>query len=164
MKLKIADFVTFLNAISGITSIFFSLRGNYLLSSIFLVLAAVFDSFDGEIARAFGGANNFGRELDSLSDVVSFVVAPAVMGMTLFPAVHMLVLSLVFVVAGIFRLARFNITRIDYFEGVPTTANGILFPLLCVRPNEYSFGFAYLIMAVLMVSWIKIKKIHIITR
>ncbi len=70
MKLKLADFVTFLNAISGITSIFFSLHKNYLFSSVFLALAAVFDSFDGEIARVFGSATNFGRELDSLSDVM----------------------------------------------------------------------------------------------
>ena len=61
----------------GISSIKFSIDGNYSLAVIFILLAAILDALDGRIARFVEGTSEFGKELDSLTDFVSFGIAPA---------------------------------------------------------------------------------------
>ena len=61
----------------GISSIKFSIDGNYSLAVIFILLAAILDALDGRIARLIKGTSDFGKELDSLTDFVSFGIAPA---------------------------------------------------------------------------------------
>ncbi len=161
VKLKIADYVTFMNSIFGIISIYFSIAGQIKISLACLVAAAVFDSLDGEIARFMKSENKFGMELDSLSDTISFVVAPAVLGASLYQNYYILISSIFFVVCGVFRLARFNVESVPYFKGVPTTTNGILLPLLYPFFSEKMFLFYYVIMGILMASSIKIKKLKL---
>ena len=127
----------------GISSIKFSIEGNYSLAVIFILLAAILDALDGRIARLIKGTSEFGKELDSLTDFVSFGIAPIFilyfwelnnygkLGWTI---------TLIYSVCCVLRLARFNLTRIDskqlwksnYFEGVPSPAGGllILMPLI----------------------------------
>tara|TARA_B100001559_G_scaffold319886_1_gene330424 strand:+ start:678 stop:1469 length:792 start_codon:yes stop_codon:yes gene_type:complete len=127
----------------GISSIKFSIDGNYSLAVIFILIAAILDALDGRIARMLKGTSEFGKELDSLTDFVSFGIAPVFilyfwelnsygkLGWTI---------TLIYSVCCVLRLARFNLTKIDkqelwksnYFEGVPAPAGGllILMPLI----------------------------------
>ncbi|MCX8147397.1 MAG: CDP-alcohol phosphatidyltransferase family protein, partial [Candidatus Woesearchaeota archaeon] len=76
------DFLTLLNASFGILSIFFSVEGNFLAAAILMLLAVAFDYLDGKLGRIIKRTHKFGKELDSLCDVVSFGIAPSVFGYT----------------------------------------------------------------------------------
>ena len=121
----------------GISSIKFSIDGNYSLAVIFILLAAILDALDGRIARLIKGTSEFGKELDSLTDFVSFGIAPVFI--LYFWELNNYgklgwVITLIYSVCCVLRLARFNLTKIDdqqlwrsnYFEGVPSPAGGIL--------------------------------------
>ena len=121
----------------GISSIKFSIDGNYSLALIFILLAAILDALDGRIARLIKGTSEFGKELDSLTDFVSFGIAPAFI--LYFWELNNYgklgwAITLIYSVCCVLRLARFNLTKIDeqqlwksnYFEGVPAPAGGIL--------------------------------------
>ena len=121
----------------GISSIKFSIDGNYSLAVIFILLAAILDALDGRIARLIKGTSDFGKELDSLTDFVSFGIAPAFIlyfwELKNYGKLGWAV-SLIFSVCCVLRLARFNLTKIDntqswksnFFEGVPAPAGGLL--------------------------------------
>jgi CDP-diacylglycerol--serine O-phosphatidyltransferase len=144
---RLPDAFTFANASCGMLAIFLCL--NYLASGqrsgiglvfLLLPLALVFDVLDGIIARWYKQASALGADLDSLSDSLSFGVAPAVLGYTLGLRGGWDVLILTYFVAcGLSRLARYNVTaatlsdiegKIRYYEGVPIPANVILVLLL----------------------------------
>jgi CDP-diacylglycerol---serine O-phosphatidyltransferase len=121
----------------GISSIKFSIDGNYSLAVIFVLLAAILDALDGRIARLIKGTSEFGKELDSLTDFVSFGIAPVFI--LYFWELNNYgklgwAITLIYSVCCVLRLARFNLTKIDqqqlwksnYFEGVPSPAGGIL--------------------------------------
>ena len=121
----------------GISSIRFSIEGNYNLAVIFILLAAILDALDGRIARLIKGTSEFGKELDSLTDFVSFGIAPVFI--LYFWELNNYgkfgwIITLIYSVCCVLRLARFNLTKIDdhqlwkanYFEGVPAPAGGIL--------------------------------------
>ena len=107
------------NLILGVLSIFESVAGNFEWAAIYIILAVAVDACDGRAARALGVAGKFGVEMDSLCDVCSFGVAPAVMmyyyGMTDFGIWGQLIAAL-FPVWGALRLARFNINA-DVIHG-----------------------------------------------
>ena len=127
----------------GISSIKFSIDGNFSLAVTLILFAAILDALDGRIARLIKGTSDFGKELDSLTDFVSFGIAPVLilyfwelnnygkLGWTI---------SLIYSVCCVLRLARFNLTKIDnqqewknnFFEGIPSPAGGllILMPLI----------------------------------
>ena len=121
----------------GISSIKFSIDGNYSLAVIFILLAAILDALDGRIARLIKGTSDFGKELDSLTDFVSFGIAPVFI--LYFWELNKYgklgwAITLIYSVCCVLRLARFNLTKTDkqqlwksnYFEGVPSPAGGIL--------------------------------------
>ena len=132
----------------GISSIKFSIDGNFNLAVIFILLASILDALDGRIARLIKGTSEFGKELDSLTDFVSFGIAPVFilyfwelsnygkLGWTI---------ALIYSVCCVLRLARFNLTKINeqqdwknnFFEGVPSPAGGllILLPLIYELSN-----------------------------
>ena len=127
----------------GISSIKFSIDGNYSLAVIFILLAAILDALDGRVARLIKGTSEFGKELDSLTDFVSFGIAPVFI--LYFWELNNYgklgwAITLIYSVCCVLRLARFNLTKIDeqqlwksnYFEGVPSPAGGmlILMPLI----------------------------------
>jgi len=121
----------------GISSIKFSIDGNYSLAVIFILLAAILDALDGRVARLIKGTSEFGKELDSLTDFVSFGIAPVFI--LYFWELNNYgklgwAITLIYSVCCVLRLARFNLTKIEekqlwksnYFEGVPSPAGGIL--------------------------------------
>ena len=128
--------LTLIGVCIGLTSINFALNGNYKLSIIAILLAAIIDGLDGRIARLIKGTSRVGKELDSLTDVISFGVAPAFI--MYFWQLNSLgkvgwLISLIYVVCVALRLARFNINtggesswKDNFFEGVPSPAGGIL--------------------------------------
>ena len=128
--------LTLIGVCIGLTSINLALNGNYKLSIIAILLAAIIDGLDGRIARLIKGTSKVGKELDSLTDVISFGVAPAFI--MYFWQLNSLgkigwLISLIYVVCVALRLARFNINtggepswRDNFFEGVPSPAGGIL--------------------------------------
>lgn len=120
---------TFANALFGFLSIIKTLEGEFVTAAWLIVAAAVMDGLDGRMARYFGTVGKLGGELDSLCDAISFCLAPTVLlySWYLHDFGHAwLFLSAVgfYLCAGLFRLARFNVTEKDqsmFFFGLPTT-------------------------------------------
>ena len=121
----------------GISSIKFSIDGNYTLAVVFILFAAILDALDGRIARLIKGTSDFGKELDSLTDFVSFGIAPVFI--LYFWELNNYgklgwAITLIYSVCCVLRLARFNLTKIEnqqqwknnFFEGVPSPAGGLL--------------------------------------
>jgi CDP-diacylglycerol--serine O-phosphatidyltransferase len=163
--MKIADIFTVGNLCCGILSILLAIDGHYDISASLLFLAVVFDVMDGKIAGFLHQKNLFGKQIDSMSDLVSFGVAPALLYYSMSsPGVLGIVVSLFFVSCGMLRLARYNISEGAGFEGVPITVNGVLFPLLFLIFSSFPQSLNYwpmffLIQGFLMVSTIKIARI-----
>ena len=121
----------------GISSIKFSLDLNFSMAVIFITLAAILDALDGRIARLIKGTSDFGKELDSLTDFVSFGIAPAFI--IYFWELNKYgklgwAITLIYSVCCVLRLARFNLTKFkpedswkqNYFEGVPSPIGALL--------------------------------------
>ncbi len=126
-----AHVVTFTNLGCGFAAILLLAEGHANLTTSLLFLAMVLDFCDGFLARLAGHGSSFGKELDSLADLVSFGVAPAFLAYRAMTGPSELVagaLSLVFVIAGAWRLALFNVAESGRdFRGMPiTVAGGIL--------------------------------------
>ena len=145
--------LTLIGVCLGISSIKFALDGNYGMSVIFLLFAALLDGLDGRIARLIDGTSEFGKELDSLTDFVSFGIAPAFIlffwELKNYGKIGWAI-TLLFSVCCVLRLARFNLTKIqkeeewkvNFFEGVPSPAGGILVLLpLIYDLSNFNFGF-----------------------
>ena len=121
----------------GISSIKFSIDLNFSMAVIFITLAAILDALDGRIARLIKGTSDFGKELDSLTDFVSFGIAPAFI--IYFWDLNKYgkfgwAITLIYSVCCVLRLARFNLTQYkpdeawkqNYFEGVPSPIGALL--------------------------------------
>lgn len=120
------NFLTTMNMFCGFIGIILAIKGEYLHAAYAVVVAAVFDLLDGRVARMTHSTSHFGSEYDSLSDLVSFGVAPGVMlylwALEPFGRLGWLV-SFFFVACGALRLARFNVQKSvmnkAYFQGLP---------------------------------------------
>ncbi len=117
---------TALNMACGFYSVILSWRGEFYPAAMILLLGAIFDSVDGRVARMTGTQSPFGEQFDSMSDVVSFGVAPAFLVYNRFFADFGrvgLVVSFIFMLCGALRLARFNanINQVSsaFFQGLP---------------------------------------------
>jgi len=154
MKKHIPNSVTCLNLFSGCLGIVFAFQGNLIWASYAIVIAAVFDFFDGMLARLLKAYSDIGKELDSLADMVSFGVLPSVIIYQLFALSPQTDFGLAwlsfsaFIIAifSALRLAKFNIDtrQSENFIGLPTPANALLiasFPLIIVESNTYFAGF-----------------------
>ena len=135
-RMLLPNMLTLFGVCIGLTSIRFALDGNFEFAIIAIIFAALIDGLDGRIARLIKGTSKVGKELDSLTDMISFGVAPAFI--MYFWKLNTLgrfgwLLCLVFVICVALRLARFNINsnqepswKDNFFEGVPSPAGGIL--------------------------------------
>jgi CDP-diacylglycerol--serine O-phosphatidyltransferase len=145
----IPNMLTIIALCAGLTAVHFGLQGNWEKAIVAIVVAGILDGLDGRIARLLNGSSKFGAELDSLSDFVSFGVAPALIlyQWTLRDLRGVgWALALVFAVCCALRLARFN-TRIDnadlpawtgkFFTGVPAPAGAGL----AITPMIATFQF-----------------------
>lgn len=161
MKKCLPNLLTFCNIISGLGSIALSLNHQFDSAAIFMIIAMVMDKLDGLAARKLSAQSPLGKCLDSLSDLVSFGVAPFVFVLMQQIGSSLILSGIIFVCAGAYRLARFMTREQPYFSGIPITLNGILFPLLFfLRWNTASiFTIAFIGMGILMVSSIKVPKI-----
>lgn len=159
--LKISDLFTFANIISAITSIISAILGKFNLAIILLLACVFFDYFDGRSAKKRNIANEFGKQLDSLADIIGFGVVPSIIVFLLFKNIIFIWVYFIFVLSGVLRLARFNITsKKGHFEGMPITLNGVFIPLLFIFNSTEIVYYVYMVLAsLLMVSSIKIKKI-----
>lgn len=123
---QIPNSITCLNVASGCVAIALAFAGNYLGASIAIGAACVFDFLDGAMARLLKAYSPMGKELDSLSDLVSFGVAPAAMLYNVLPGE--LAWGAIFIpVCGALRLAKFNVDtrQTDSFIGLPIPANAL---------------------------------------
>lgn len=157
---------TLINLASGVISIMLTIQGEYHAAALMVVASLVADGLDGRLARLFKADGEFGKELDSLADVVAFGTAPAILlyEMVLHNfAYYGMVIALVFPMCGALRLARFNIIKTSgFFMGVPITAAGSLLSCLAyyslqetaVLPAALFYPIAVLVLAYLMVSTI----------
>jgi CDP-diacylglycerol--serine O-phosphatidyltransferase len=178
---SIPNVLTSLNLAFGFFAIAFALNTNTLYTAPFLIfIAAIFDFCDGFAARIFKAQSEFGKQLDSLADVVSFGVAPGILVYQLFslmsvrliivnhfPLVIIMALSALIPVFSALRLAKFNLDerQTDHFIGLPTPASAIFFASLIVIVfktdnllvqniilHQYTILFLVLIISFLMVS------------
>jgi CDP-diacylglycerol--serine O-phosphatidyltransferase len=135
-RVILPNMLTLIGVCIGLTSIRFALDGSYEFAIIAIIIAAVIDGLDGRIARLIKGTSKVGKELDSLTDMISFGVAPAFI--MYFWKLNELgrfgwLVCLIYVICVALRLARFNVNtggepswRDNFFEGVPSPAGGIL--------------------------------------
>tara|TARA_Y100001970_G_scaffold293408_1_gene440003 strand:+ start:372 stop:1169 length:798 start_codon:yes stop_codon:yes gene_type:complete len=151
-KYLLPNALTIFGVCLGLSSIKFALDLNYSMAVIAIGLAAILDTLDGRVARLIKGTSKVGKELDSLTDVISFGVAPGFI--MYFWTLKELgkfgwMLVLIYSVCCALRLARFNLTVIDeneswkinFFEGVPSPAAGglVLLPLILNLSNLFQF-------------------------
>ena len=171
----------------GISSIKFSIEGNFNIAVTLILFAAILDALDGRIARLIKGTSEFGKELDSLTDFVSFGIAPVFV--LYFWELNKYgklgwAITLIYSVCCVLRLARFNLTKVEeaeewknnFFEGIPSPAGGllILMPLIYELTNldlgwniKNATPYLTVIVAVFLVSKIPtlaLKKISISPR
>lgn len=158
---------TALNMACGFIAILHGFNGEFYKACMFIVLGAIFDSVDGRIARLTKTQSSFGEQFDSMSDLVSFGVSPAIVYyfrfLKDFDRLGMVV-AFFFVLCGALRLARFNANidkvKSDYFQGLPipggatATISLILISLNIPEIKDYKFlTLGYLIFyAILMIS------------
>ena len=139
-KSCIPNIFTFINLSCGVFSLLSTFEKQYVLASIFILIAGLVDRYDGRVARFLQVSSDLGKELDSLADLVSFGVAPSILVFLLFdfytlgPAGILGILPLLlFPICGAFRLARYNASEFNgVFTGVPITVTGSALALFCL--------------------------------
>ncbi|MQA07359.1 MAG: CDP-diacylglycerol--serine O-phosphatidyltransferase [Pseudonocardiaceae bacterium] len=143
--------ITVLALCAGLSAVQFALSGNYALAVTSVVVAAVLDGLDGRIARLLDATSKMGEELDSLSDAVSFGVAPALVLYVWILHDYRVgwIVALIFAVCMVLRLARFNTLLEDtekppftkeFFVGVPAPAGGLLAMLPLLLNLQFGAG------------------------
>lgn len=172
--MALPDLISLINASFGFLAIIMAARGDLVLAAKFILLAVIFDSLDGYVARKTKRVDHvgFGKNIDSLSDVISFGVAP---GMLLYsastsysiPYINILVALLV-VLCGIIRLSRFNVLSDsspslgrDKFIGLPIPSTALILGSFYLS-NIFTIELSLVIMGVvsiLMVSTFEYPKI-----
>ncbi len=159
---------TLANLLFGFLAIIFAFHGELKMSAGMIMLSVLMDSLDGKVARKLEANSDFGKELDSLSDVISFGLAPAVLVYVFVYEAHLpewgMAISAFFTMCGALRLARFNILHsTDYFVGVPITFAGGFMALLLffIRSVPWqAFPVCMVLLGLLMVSSVQVPKIN----
>ena len=162
---NLANLFTMVNISAGLLATYFITQNNFTLAIILAWIGGAFDIFDGKIARKYNLSNEFGIQLDSFADFLSFVLVPVFL---IFQAVYSqlhgfgvvlaAVVSIYYVISGLRRLIQFNINADagsveKFFVGVPTPLGAILLWLVYLA-NAYSlispFG---VIIAMILIGW-----------
>ncbi|WP_044641855.1 CDP-diacylglycerol--serine O-phosphatidyltransferase [Risungbinella massiliensis] len=151
------------NLFLGIMAIILAVRDRWDYAAIMVIIGMLLDGLDGRVARMLKTESEFGKELDSLSDVISFGVAPAII---VYVAAFENMgpegwfLTAIFPICGALRLARFNVVPSEpgYFTGLPITAAGGILATMALyntRIGMYGLIFGTLFLSYLMISQIK---------
>ncbi len=163
--------ITYIGVILSLTGAFAAINGAISVAFLCLIFAGICDLFDGVVARKVKrteSAKQFGIQLDSLADAVSFLAFPAVIAFCVLGTMGFV--AVFYVIAGVIRLAWFNIgaktdERTYYFQGLPVTYSALILPvyylLSLLLPTVFvNIGFAvlYICMAVAFVLNVKIAK------
>lgn len=186
MKKHIPNILTSMNTLSGCIACIMAFNGNYLWVAIWVIIGAVFDFFDGFSARLLKAYSPMGKELDSLADMVSFGLAPALavfhllsdnnsLGSPLFSFsdgsqfyIKELIpyVSFLLVIFSGLRLAKFNIDerQSTSFIGLPTPANALFWISLCLGVSHFDeltqlFMFYPIIILIVVFSILMISEI-----
>jgi CDP-diacylglycerol--serine O-phosphatidyltransferase len=129
---SIPNILTLANAALGCCALFFIALLDFDTATLCVLLAAVFDFFDGFVARTMGWTSRFGAELDSLADVISFGVVPGALTTVMLTTMNVdypwVFLGFIITLASAYRLAKYNTSENSqaYFRGLPTPANALL--------------------------------------
>lgn len=176
---NIPNLITFVNLTLGVIAILMSVSGTYgyysLPASFVILAAAITDRFDGSLARKMNATSELGKQLDSLSDMVSFGIAPVIIVWKLnffqLGFVGYLIV-LAFPIAGAYRLARYNITTFDsFYRGFPIPLAAAILTIMNIfyhfeiMNDNYTVihvivaAVVIILLAILMVSKFRLKKI-----
>lgn len=163
---NLANLFTMVNIASGLTAVYFISQHNFFNAIVFAWIGGAFDILDGKIARKFNLSNEFGIQLDSFADFLSFVLVPVFL---IFQAVYLNTPGIVFalasaasvyyVISGLRRLIQFNIDAEEgkvekFFTGVPTPLGAILLWLIYLL-NAYGIATAFpVVIAMAAVGWL----------
>lgn len=157
IKKHIPNSITCLNLFSGCVAVFLAFKGNYEGAIIAILLAAVFDFFDGFAARLLKAYSPMGKELDSLADMVSFGVAPGAIVFSLLSETNVcewlpFLAFLIPVFSGL-RLAKFNIDerQTTSFIGLPTPANAIFWAGLAFSYSTFLIANYWILIALTII-------------
>lgn len=165
----IPNLFTAMNMFSGFFSIISASQGNYTYAAWLIIIAAIFDALDGFMARLTKSSSELGVELDSLSDIISFGAAPSFLLYTIYFfqfETFGVIFSSLPLIAGGFRLARFNVQLVgfdkNFFTGLPIPAAALT--IVSFILSFYNNGFSdtekqLIISIVLIVSFLMVSKI-----
>ena len=165
----IPNLFTAMNMFSGFFSIISASQGNFVYAAWLIIIAAIFDTLDGFMARLTKSSSELGVELDSLSDVVSFGAAPSfLLYSTYFYQFETfgIIISSLPLIAGGFRLARFNVQLVgfnkSYFTGLPIPSSALT--IVCFILSFYDNGFGetekqFIIPMVLLLSFLMVSNV-----
>ena len=163
---NLANLFTFVNITAGLLATYFITQNNFVLAVILAWIGGAFDIFDGKIARKYKLSNEFGVQLDSFADFLSFVLVPvflifqAVYSTSLSGGLPILasIVSIYYVISGLRRLIHFNLHtdagEVDkYFTGVPTPLGAILLWLVYLS-HAYAISHALVVVAFMaLIGW-----------
>jgi CDP-diacylglycerol--serine O-phosphatidyltransferase len=160
----IPNALTALNIVLGVSALISTFNGAFSTAALLIVAALVADGLDGRVARYFNTSSDFGKELDSLCDVVSFGVAPAILAYVFALQEYGIIgvlAAAAFATCGALRLARFNVNTgvvKGYFMGLPIPASGCViatYVMLGIKSPSWLLLALTVIFAYLMVSTIR---------
>lgn len=163
--LELPDYVSLGTTVFAVASIFLSIQKNFLYSLVAIVIALVFDYYDGKVARMINRKGDFGKVLDSLNDVILYLICVAVFGYCAgLNSVYDIAAFIIFIMAGVIRLARFTIMGVveGCYIGLPVSYSIIIpfvyFLFVYLQVDVMHLIWLYFVPSFLMVSSIKVKK------
>ena len=174
IKQHLPSIFTLINLFLGFLAIINTMAGHYYIACYIILAAGAFDSVDGKIARLIGIPTNFGKEIDSLADMVSFCLAPSILVYSLYtqnmPGITGELIASAPLIMGAIRLARFNTEVYDeqpaYFTGLPTPMNALSIASLVlfiehfkIDNPEYSQP-RLLLPLILSLSYLMVSRVH----
>lgn len=174
IKQHLPSIFTLINLFLGFLAIINTMAGHYYIACYIILAAGAFDSVDGKIARLIGIPTNFGKEIDSLADMVSFCLAPSILVYSLYtqnmPGITGELIASAPLIMGAIRLARFNTEVYNeqpaYFTGLPTPMNALSIASLVlfiehfkIDNPEYSQP-RLLLPLILSLSYLMVSRVH----
>lgn len=163
IRANLPNLFTLTNLGLGVWAIINMFYGDYFLSCLLIITAGMMDRFDGMLARKLNATSDLGKELDSLSDLISFGIAPAILiwnvSLGYLDYIGTIIVVL-YTLCGAYRLARYNVTDFSgVYIGVPITLAGGLIALIALYIIKYKEISNYLIaILVLILSYAMISK------
>ena len=154
----IPNILTLGNAALGCCALFFIAILDFDTATLCVLLAAVFDFFDGFVARTMGWTSRLGAELDSLADVISFGVVPGALTTVMLTTMNVdypwIFLGFIITLASAYRLAKYNTSENSnaYFRGLPTPANALLW--IGVPHLDFELTLPLLVGGILLTSYL----------